>query len=168
MFKFSPASDISHAFIRFQKSADVPQNAGEHGGRQAPGLRVLLAGMIRGEEAREIARQDETCAVRKWVGRARTDQAFLFQQIEIRVEGDASQGKNRSRADKFQFSFEIGQAIANFFRERLVRGRGAADGRRRSARLSGRGRHPRALIAADSRSPRDRVARTENLPSDRP
>jgi len=49
--------------------------------------------------------------------------------IEIGVERDASEGKNRARVEEFEFPFEIRRAVADFFRERLIIRRRAADRR---------------------------------------
>src|SRR4029077_10497786 len=90
--------------------------------------------MVSGKEAGEIARQGKARAVREGGCRARRDQSLSLQQIEIRVERNASQRKDGSRANQRELPFEIGQAVADFFRQRLVGGRRAAN-RRRNQRV---------------------------------
>ena len=63
--------------------------------------------------------------MREPVCRARCNQPLALQKIEIGVERDASQGQDRSRADEREFLFQIRQAVADFFRQRLVIGRRA-------------------------------------------
>src|SRR5258706_10565220 len=65
-------------------------------------------------------REDETRSMREAVGGARCDQPLSFQEVEVRIECDASKGQNRARADKFQFPLEIRHTIANFLGQRLV------------------------------------------------
>jgi hypothetical protein len=91
--------------------------------------------MIRSEKMRKASRQREDCPVREFVGRARRDQPFAPQQIEISVERDTAECQHRARPKQGELLFEIGRAIANLFRQRLVVRRSAPD----------RGRNKRVL-----------------------
>src|ERR1035438_10024961 len=86
--------------------------------------------MISGKQVRKLPRQRKARAVREWICRARGDQSLPLQQIEIRVERNASQRKDGSRANQRELPFEIRQAVADFFRQRLVSWRRAANSRR--------------------------------------
>src|SRR5580704_17513425 len=90
--------------------------------------------MISGKKSWQSPRQYESRAVRKWIRRPRRDQSLPFEQIEIGIEGDSSQRQDRSRPDQRNLSFEIRQAIANFFGQGFVVGRRAAN-RRRNQRV---------------------------------
>src|SRR5712671_7035473 len=111
----------------FQEIFDLPQDASKHSRSQASGLRILLAGVIGGEEARKTLREDESRSMCEAVGGERCDQALSFQEVEVRIKRDASQGQNRAGAGKFQFLIEIRNAIANFLGQRLVIRRRAAN-----------------------------------------
>ncbi len=110
-----------------QELLDLPQNSSEHDWCKAAGLGVLLAGVIGGEEARKACRENVTRAVGEFICGTRWNQPLPLQEIKISVERDASEGKNRARLDEFQFAFEIGQAVADFYGQRLVSWRRAAD-----------------------------------------
>src|SRR5882762_6570059 len=111
----------------FQEIFDLPQDASKHGRSQASRLSILLAGVIGGEEARKTMREGEARSMREAVGGERCDQPLSFQEVEVRIKRDASQGQNRAGADKFQFLLEIRNAIADFFGQRLVIRRRAAN-----------------------------------------
>jgi hypothetical protein len=110
-----------------QEFLDLPQDAGEHRRRKASGLRVLLAGVIGSEQPGETCRQNEARAVREPVRGARCNHSLSLQKVEIRVESDASEGQDRARVNELQFLFEIGQAVPDFFGQRLVIGWRAAN-----------------------------------------
>ena len=107
----------------------MAQDARKHRRCQASGLRVLLAGVIGREQTGKTWRENEARSVLEPVSGARWNQSLSLQKIEIGVERDASEGKNRARVDELQFPFEIGQTIADFFRQRLVVRRRAANRR---------------------------------------
>src|SRR4029077_19748915 len=98
--------------------------------RQSSGLRVLLAWMVSGKKAREIARERKARTVGKRIWRARGDQTLPLQQVQIRVESNTSQRQDGARSDPREFLFKVWQAVLDFFRQRLVGGRRAANGRR--------------------------------------
>ena len=86
-----------------------------------------MAGMIDAEEASGRGGELGFGAVSEREGGARGNDAALFQDFEVSVPGDFSEGQDGARLEDFQFAEEIGAAIRKFGGKRLVGGRGAAD-----------------------------------------
>ena len=74
--------------MRFEIGPNVPQDASEHGRCEASGEGVLLARMIRGEDARKASGKLVHGAVGEWVGRMSGNQTPPFEDLEISLESD--------------------------------------------------------------------------------
>jgi len=111
-----------------EKALDAAEDLGVHGGREAAGLGVLLAGVVDAEEEGRGGGELGLCAVGERVGGSRGDGAALLQDFEVGVPGDFSEGQDGARLEDFQFAEEIVAAIRDFGGERLVGGRGTANG----------------------------------------
>src|SRR6516162_1011810 len=113
---------------RFKETPDSAKNSGVHGGSDAAGLRVLLARVIDGEQARRSGGKVRFRPVSELVRRSRNDDAALLEDFEIGVPSDFAKRKNRLGFQDFEFALEISAAIRDFSRERLVARRSAAAG----------------------------------------
>lgn len=102
------------------------ENLGVHGGGDATGLRVLLAGMVDAEQARSSRRDFRLGAVSESEERAGSNHAALLEDVEVAVPGDFAERQDRLRLQDFQFALKITSAIQDFSRERLIFRRGAA------------------------------------------
>ena len=108
---------------------DAAEDLGVHGVSDAAGLRVLLAGVVDTEEARGVGGELCLRAVGEGKRGSRCDCALLFQDFQVGVPGDFSEGENRSGLQDLYFAFEIATAIGNFTGQRFVGWRRATDGR---------------------------------------
>ena len=109
-----------------QMFADTIQDAGIHRWRQAFGLRILLAGMIHAEKARQIFADKAFGPMRKPIRRTRIDLPALFHNFQISIPGDFSQCQHHSGSQNIQFSLQIRSTSQDFDTQRLVCRRSAA------------------------------------------
>src|SRR5580658_9596817 len=99
-------------FAALEKPADTSQDANEHRLRQFARERVLLAWVIRSEEARQAAGEFVARTVRKAKSREGFNLAASLQRPKER--------EDRSRPQNLQFPLKIGTAIRQLRRQRLV------------------------------------------------
>jgi hypothetical protein len=86
--------------------------------------------MVHAKEPRLIAGELRFRAMRKRKLRTRRDRFALFQSLQIPVPRNPSERQYCSRLQYLHFALEVGPAVQNFPRQRLVR-RGRATNRRR-------------------------------------
>ncbi len=113
-----------------EEFANVEKHVAEHRFGEAACESILLARMIRRKEPRQRRGEGEVRAVRKRIRREAFDLAARFQDAEIGAHRDATEHEDGAGRQNFQIAFEIGAAVVEFTRERLIVGRGAARGRR--------------------------------------
>lgn len=83
--------------------------------------------MIGTEQAREIASEFvDRAVVERELGET-GDQASVFQNLQVSLQGDAAENQNRLGMDQVELSFKVGAAILIFRGKRLVLRRGASD-----------------------------------------
>jgi len=68
--------------------------------------------------------------MRERIGGEAFDLSARLQNAEIRAHGDASESEDGARLENFQIALEVGTAVVELGRQRLIVGRGAAGGRR--------------------------------------
>lgn len=84
--------------------------------REPPGESILLARVVRGEEARKAAGQLMNCSVREGIRSMSRDKAVLFENLEVGAKSDAAENENCFRLDDAQLGFKIWAAILEFRR----------------------------------------------------
>src|SRR5271155_5697757 len=114
-------------FAALEKPADISQDANEHRLRQFARECVLLAWMIRSEEARQAGREFVARAVGKTESRERFNLAASLQRAKVRKHRDAAEREDRSRPQNLEFPLKIGAAIRQLRGQRLVCRRRAAN-----------------------------------------
>ena len=107
---------------------DFAEEGDEHGRGELPGEGVLLAGVVGAEKARQGLFEAKSGAVGELEGRKGADFAFALEDSEIRKHGDAAEGEDGTRLKNFELALEVGTAVCELGRERLVGGRRAASG----------------------------------------
>ena len=75
------------------------------------GERILLAGMVRREQVRQVSGQLVVRAVRERKGRESADLSLFLEQAEISLHGNCSQSQKRLWAQDFELGFKILTAV---------------------------------------------------------
>ena len=112
--------------LPLQQCSNVAQNFQHHRVRKLSSKSILLAGMIRRKEPRQIAWQLITRAMPKRKRSQRRNQTALFQQSQISPHRDAPQDQHRARPQDLQIALQKVPAIRQLRGQRLVRRRRAA------------------------------------------
>jgi hypothetical protein len=110
-----------------EESAYISQHVREHGLRQFPRKSILLAGMVRSEQSRQVSGKLVANSVTKPERRKTLDFAAIFQQPQVNTHRNAPKGENRARPQNFKLALEIRTAVRKLRGQRLVRGRRAAN-----------------------------------------
>ena len=123
----SPAAALQkRRLLVFEEAKDSGENFGVHGGGDAAGLCVLLAGVIDAKQAWGSGRDFGFCAVSEFEERAGSDQAALLEDVEVGVPADFAESEDCLGLQDFDLALEIAAAIENFTRERFILRRSAA------------------------------------------
>jgi hypothetical protein len=105
------------------------KDAGEHGAVQAAGIGIAQGWVVRGQKVKVVG-EKVIRSVAEAVGRFAGDDASMQKVREVAVEGDLSETDDDADAwERLDFAGEVGGAVANLLRLRLVTGRGATDDR---------------------------------------
>src|SRR5690348_17521829 len=88
-------------WLFFEEAADPVEDLGVHGGSNAAGLRVLLAGVVDPEETRRSGGDFCFGAVGEFEKRAGSNDAALLKDVEVAVPSDFSQCEDRLRLEDF-------------------------------------------------------------------
>src|SRR5215469_1301063 len=113
-----------------KEAADGAQHVLEHPFGEFAGEGVLLAGVVGGEQTRQIVAKSIAGTVRKAKWREALDFSLVLENSQVDAQRDAAQNENGARTQNFQFAFKIRAAIRQLRRQRLV-------SRRRAARRRG-------------------------------
>src|SRR5271155_4795897 len=106
-----------------KKALDIAQDAREHRLSKLSRECVLLTGMIRRVEPRQVAGQGVAGAMTETKCRQALDFAAVLEQPQKNAHRDASQCEKGARPEDFEFPFEVGTAVREFGRQRLIAGR---------------------------------------------
>src|SRR5580704_10154721 len=106
--------------------ADVDQNASQHILCQPAGERVLLAGMVGDEQARQLAGERVARTVGEAIPGGGLDTTARAEQAEVAAQGDAAQGEYGARLQNLEIAFEIRAAVRKLRWQRFIRGRRAS------------------------------------------
>jgi hypothetical protein len=112
-----------------QRFSDVAQNLKQHRVRKPASKCILLARMIRREQARQISRQLVTRPMPKRKRSQSRDLPALFQQSQISPHRDATEHEHGARLQSLQLPLQKMPAIRKLRRQWLVCGRRATQRR---------------------------------------
>jgi hypothetical protein len=99
--------ETSLSSFNAEKVANAKQDFVVHGGSDAAGLGILLAGMVNAEEMRAIEGKGNFGTVGELVGRSRSDQTILLQHVEVGVPGNFSKCEDGFRTQDREFELQI-------------------------------------------------------------
>jgi len=121
-----PSAYMKTVLEHRKESADAVQDAGVHRLSHTSCLRVLLAGMVHTEEARQVVSNDAFGAMREAKSGPQGDLPALFQNFKISVPCDFSKRQDCSWPQDIQFVFQVRSTTQDFAAQWLVCRRGAA------------------------------------------
>lgn len=87
-FKAQGKPRSKRGLLVLEEVADFVEDFGVHGGGDAAGLGILLAGVVNAKQARSSGRDFGFGTVSEFEARARRDDVALLEDVEVAVPGD--------------------------------------------------------------------------------